>query len=73
MRLVIVSMKPASTVSGVKASVATVLDASYPLSRDLNMYTNGAPTGATKAYIDWILGAEGQKIVADQGFVPLKK
>jgi phosphate transport system substrate-binding protein len=61
------------TVSGVKASVASVLDASYPLSRDLNMYTNGEPTGATKAYIDWILGAEGQKIVADQGFVPLKQ
>jgi len=61
------------TVSGVKPDVTTVLDGTYPLSRDLNMYTNGAPSGVTKAYIDWILGAEGQKIVADQGFVPLKK
>jgi phosphate transport system substrate-binding protein len=61
------------TVGGVKADTATVLDGSYPLSRGLNMITNGQPTGATKAYIDWILGAEGQKIVAEQGFVPLKK
>jgi len=35
------------------------------------MYTNGAPTGAIKAYVDWILGADGQKIVVDQGFVTL--
>ena len=61
------------TVSGVKASVPSVLDGTYALSRDLNMYTNGEPTGATKAYIAWILGAEGQKIVAEQGFVPLKQ
>lgn len=61
------------TVNGSKASVATVLDGSYALSRDLNMYTNGAPTGLTKSYIDWILSPEGQKIVTDQGFVPLKQ
>ena len=61
------------TVSGVKADVTTVLDGTYPMSRDLNMYTNGAPTGVVKAYIEWILGPAGQKIVADQGFVPLKK
>ena len=35
------------------------------------MISNGEPAGAAKAYIDWILGADGQKIVADQGFVPL--
>jgi phosphate transport system substrate-binding protein len=63
----------ALTVGKVAASVATVLDATYPLSRDLNMISNGEPTGSAKAYIDWILGADGQKIVTDQGFVPLAK
>jgi phosphate transport system substrate-binding protein len=63
----------ALTVGKVGASVDTVLDASYPLSRPLNMISNGEPTGAAKAYLDWILGADGQKIVADQGFVPLAK
>jgi phosphate transport system substrate-binding protein len=61
------------TVDGSKATIDNVLAGTYPLSRDLNMYTNGAPTGVVKAYIDWILGPEGQKIVAEQGFVPLKK
>ncbi|MGV8082257.1 MAG: phosphate ABC transporter substrate-binding protein [Coriobacteriia bacterium] len=61
------------TVGGVKASTESVLDGTYPLSRGLNMISNGKPTGALKAYIDWILGSEGQDIVADQGFVPLGK
>jgi len=61
------------TVGGVNATVDSVLDASYPLSRPLNMISDGQPTGSAKAYVDWILGADGQKIVADQGFVPLQK
>lgn len=59
------------TVEGVEASTSSVLDGTYPLSRGLNMITNGQPTGALKAYVDWILGAEGQALVAEQGFVPL--
>lgn len=64
------TIKPVN-VDGSAASVETVLDGSYALSRPLNMISNGQPAGAAKAYVDWILGADGQKIVADQGFVPL--
>jgi len=53
-------------------SIATVNNNSYPVSRDLYMYTNGQPTGAIKDYINWILSPEAQKIVADLGFVPIK-
>lgn len=60
-------------VDGTAATVDAVLDGSYVLSRDLYMISNGQPQGAMKAYLDWIVGAEGQKIVADQGFVPLSK
>ncbi len=60
-------------IDGVAASVATVLDKTYPISRKLYMYSNGDPTGAGKAYVDWILGTEGQKVVEDEGFVPLGK
>jgi phosphate transport system substrate-binding protein len=56
-------------VDGVKASVATVTDESYPLWRYLYMYSKGEPTGVAKAYIDWIVSADGQKVVTDQGFV----
>lgn len=63
----------ALTVEGVTASVDTVLDASYPLSRPLIMISNGEPTGSAAAYLTWILGPDGQKIVTDQGFVPLSQ
>jgi len=66
------SIKPI-TVDGVQSSVDTVLDGTYALSRPLNMISNGAPTGVAKAYVDWILSPAGQKLVADQGFVPLAK
>jgi phosphate transport system substrate-binding protein len=54
-------------------SIASVNDKSYPIARDLYMYTAGQPTGAVKAYLDWILSAEAQIIVANLGFVPISK
>jgi phosphate transport system substrate-binding protein len=43
----------------------------YPISRDMYVITNGKPTGLTGDFIKYILGPEGQKIVADEGYVPL--
>jgi phosphate transport system substrate-binding protein len=53
-------------------SIATVNDNSYPIARDLYMYTAGQPTGAVAAYLEWILSDEAQTIVAELGFVPVK-
>lgn len=53
-------------------SVETVNNNSYPISRDLYMYTRGKPDGAVKTYIDWILDTEAQQIVVVSGFVPIK-
>ncbi len=53
-------------------SIATVNDNTYPVARDLYMYTAGQPAGAIKDYINWILSPEAQAIVADLGFVPIK-
>ena len=36
------------------------------------MYTNGEPSGDTKAFLDFVKGAEGQKIVEQVGFVPVQ-
>lgn len=44
---------------------------SYPISRDLYMYTTGQSNPTIAAYMDWIFGPEGQQIVAALGFVPL--
>jgi phosphate transport system substrate-binding protein len=53
-------------------SIETVNDKTYPIARDLYMYTDGQPTGALRDYLDWILSEEAQQIVADLGFVPVK-
>jgi phosphate transport system substrate-binding protein len=52
-------------------SVETVNDNSYPVARDLYMYTAGQPSGAVADYLGWILSPEAQPIVADLGFVPV--
>ena len=52
-------------------SIATVNENSYPVARDLYMYTAGEPAGAIKDYVNWILSPEAQAIVADLGFVPI--
>ncbi|MDO9228897.1 MAG: phosphate ABC transporter substrate-binding protein [Syntrophales bacterium] len=59
------------TVNGVEASAKTVLSKEFPVSRHLYMYTNGEPKGETAKFIKFILGSEGQKLVAKEGFVPL--
>jgi phosphate transport system substrate-binding protein len=55
----------------VKPSLETVESGTYPLSRQLFFYTIGEPTGEIKAFIDWVLGPEGQKICAAVGYYPL--
>ena len=49
----------------------TVRDESYPIARELYIYTAGEPEGAIQAYLRWIVGLEGQRIVEELGFVPL--
>ncbi len=54
-------------------SIETVNDKSYPVARDLYMYTSGEPKGAVKDYLDWILNStEAQVVVGKLGFVPIK-
>jgi phosphate transport system substrate-binding protein len=55
----------------VMPSLETVNDESYPIARDLYMYTPGEPTGVVAEYMEWILSAEAQQIVIDLGFVPV--
>ena len=55
----------------VMPTLETVNDESYPIARDLYMYTPGEPTGVVAEYMEWILSAEAQQIVIDLGFVPV--
>lgn len=62
----------AVAVEDVEPSIESVTSGKYPISRPLFMYTNGEPTGFVKDLIDFILSEEGQKIVLEQDFVPVK-
>lgn len=50
-----------------------ITDKSYPMTRPLYMYTNGQPEGEIKKYIDWALSDEGQCILADRQYAPLRE
>lgn len=55
----------------IEPTVANARNRSYPLTRPLQLYTNGKPGPGIREYIDWILSPVGQKIVLEQGYVPV--
>ncbi len=59
-------------IDGVAPSEAAILDGTYKISRPFIFLTKGAPTGEVKAFIDWVMSPEGQKIVQGEGAVPVK-
>ncbi len=59
-------------IEGVSASVENVKEDRYPISRGLFIYANEKEmTEIGRAYLDFVLSAEGQAIGAEQGFVPI--
>lgn len=62
----------AVAVDGIAPSDETVADGSYKISRPLHFYTAGAPEGLAKAFLEFATSEEGQKIVSDEGFVPVE-
>ena len=59
-------------IDGTLPSVESVQQKKYPYARPTFYYTNGDPAGLVKSFVEFTLSAEGQKIVAGAGFVPIK-
>jgi phosphate transport system substrate-binding protein len=53
-------------IDGAEPTVANVKNGSYPIFRPLNMLTSGAPNELAQAFLDYILGKDGQAIVAEK-------
>jgi phosphate transport system substrate-binding protein len=53
-------------IDGVDTTVDNVKNGSYPIVRPLNMLTNGAPNELAQAFLDYVLGPQGQEIVAEE-------
>lgn len=49
-----------------------VQDGSYPIARPLFLYTNGEAQGTTKDFIEFTLSNQGQDIVLETGYVPVR-
>ena len=61
-------------IGGMKATAETALAGSWPVARELYLFTNGEPTGEIKKLMDYMVDPEkGQKAVAEIGFIPLPK
>jgi phosphate transport system substrate-binding protein len=52
-------------------TVEATWNRTYPIARSLHMYTLGEPSGPVKAYLDWVLSAQGQRILQESGYVPV--
>ncbi len=60
---------------GTRASLAkAIADGRFPSppARELNLLTKGKPTGATAAFLRWII-TDGQKYIEGEGFIKLPK
>jgi len=56
---------------GVQPSIESIKSGAYPLARKLFFVTLGEPSPGAKAFIDYILSPEGQKIAIENGFIPI--
>ena len=59
-------------IDGASPSRESVLAKNYPYARPTFFYTSGESTGVVKEFTDFTVGPEGQKIVEQVGFVPIK-
>lgn len=58
-------------IDGTKASVETIKDGSYKISRPFNIVTKEDISKAAKDFIHFILSSDGQAIVEENGYIPL--
>jgi phosphate transport system substrate-binding protein len=58
-------------VGGVDATIANVVSGDYTLQRNLILATMGEATGVAADIINYVLSAEGQQIVEDNGYIPI--
>ncbi|MCC6730328.1 MAG: phosphate ABC transporter substrate-binding protein [Chthonomonadales bacterium] len=56
----------------VAPNARNVRNGTYPLARPLFEYAAGDPTKIERMWLDWVMGPEGQAIVARLGFVPVR-
>ena len=62
----------AITVDGAAATPENVLNKTYPIAREVFWYADAAREGEVKGIVDYAVSSEGQEIMKNEGFVPVK-
>lgn len=71
-KLKVLKVKAGPDAPAVLPSVETVKDGSYAIARPLLLYGPASRDGVAKGFIDFALSEAGQKIVAENGYIPLR-
>jgi phosphate transport system substrate-binding protein len=58
-------------INGISPTEENVRKETYPIARYLYFYTIDKPRGTVKAFIDWVLSKEGQRVVKEVDYIPL--
>lgn len=58
-------------VAGVEATVDNIKSDTYAIARPFNIATKGDVSDAAQDFINYILSAEGQKLIGDEGYVSI--
>ncbi len=67
------SVKKDDASPAIEPTLTTITDGSYPIARELYWFFNGQPTGEVKAFLNWALSEEGQKVAESVDYIPLPK
>jgi phosphate transport system substrate-binding protein len=67
-----ISIAKDATSEPIPPTMENALSNKYPLSRFLFWYIADPPSGTIKELMDWVLGPQGQNVVKEVGFYPLK-
>ncbi len=68
----VLSVAPDDRSAAVAPTIESVRANAYPISRPLYLFTRGEPAGTVKDFLAFALSPEGQKIVRETDFVPVK-
>ena len=58
-------------IDGIEPSTENIANGTYPFTVEFYAITNGAPTGNSKALIEWILSPQGQSLIEKTGYAPI--
>lgn len=66
-----VGLRPDASGPPVQPSQQNIIRGSYPLYRDVYLFSAGEAAGYTRSFLDWVASPAGQEVVDEQNFVPL--